>query len=261
MLLAGITARSLKDLARALDDGTVPLASPRFALQRLGLASGAVDAAAQWLQSLVQEGFSARQIARVAAALGDERARTEHARDDIELVWTGPEAVGSENRDTARVLEGLFRAATSSVLIAGFAFRPGVHFDALAEAQRAAPTLRVSVFAHVFIEASEVLADALSAHDRSLRQAFAKVDRERVRFHRPSTELIELARTRGFHLHAKCVVVDARKVLITSANFTESAQERNIEVGVVLDDPRLAERLIAHFDALVLRGDMTPHKL
>jgi phosphatidylserine/phosphatidylglycerophosphate/cardiolipin synthase-like enzyme len=51
-------------------------------------------------------------------------------------------------------------------------------------------------------------------------------------------------------LHAKCVVVDERWAFVTSANFTEAAQERNIEAGVLLDHPKLAEALVARFQAL-----------
>jgi phosphatidylserine/phosphatidylglycerophosphate/cardiolipin synthase-like enzyme len=51
-------------------------------------------------------------------------------------------------------------------------------------------------------------------------------------------------------LHAKCVVVDERWAFVTSANFTEAAQERNIEAGVLLDHPKLAEALAARFRAL-----------
>jgi phosphatidylserine/phosphatidylglycerophosphate/cardiolipin synthase-like enzyme len=51
-------------------------------------------------------------------------------------------------------------------------------------------------------------------------------------------------------LHAKCVVVDRRWAFVTSANFTEAAQERNIEAGVLLDQPRLAASLVERFAAL-----------
>ena len=37
-------------------------------------------------------------------------------------------------------------------------------------------------------------------------------------------------------LHAKCIVVDEERALITSANFTAAAQERNIEAGVTIAD-------------------------
>jgi phosphatidylserine/phosphatidylglycerophosphate/cardiolipin synthase-like enzyme len=44
-------------------------------------------------------------------------------------------------------------------------------------------------------------------------------------------------------LHAKCLVVDHEQTLITSANFTERGQERNIEVGVLIRDKGFANAL------------------
>ena len=41
---------------------------------------------------------------------------------------------------------------------------------------------------------------------------------------------------------------------MSSANFTEAAQERNIEVGVLVRSQIVAERLIAFFAALVSTG-------
>jgi hypothetical protein len=45
-----------------------------------------------------------------------------------------------------------------------------------------------------------------------------------------------------------------RGVFITSANFTEAAQSRNIEVGVLLRQPTAAARLFAYFDGLMSTG-------
>jgi phosphatidylserine/phosphatidylglycerophosphate/cardiolipin synthase-like enzyme len=55
-------------------------------------------------------------------------------------------------------------------------------------------------------------------------------------------------------LHAKCVVVDEERAFITSANFTEAAQERNIEAGVLLSIPSIAKALCSQFENLVSRG-------
>jgi phosphatidylserine/phosphatidylglycerophosphate/cardiolipin synthase-like enzyme len=59
--------------------------------------------------------------------------------------------------------------------------------------------------------------------------------------------------TPGAHrssLHAKCVVVDHRAALITSANFTEAAQERNIECGVIMRHSPIVEQLHRYFKTL-----------
>lgn len=55
-------------------------------------------------------------------------------------------------------------------------------------------------------------------------------------------------------LHAKCIVIDDDRALITSANFTEAAHERNIEAGTVITDTVLAKALKAQFDTLVDHG-------
>jgi phosphatidylserine/phosphatidylglycerophosphate/cardiolipin synthase-like enzyme len=52
-------------------------------------------------------------------------------------------------------------------------------------------------------------------------------------------------------LHAKCVVVDDEAVFGSSANFTEAAHERNIEMGPLLRSGRLAEQITRLFDALL----------
>jgi phosphatidylserine/phosphatidylglycerophosphate/cardiolipin synthase-like enzyme len=56
-------------------------------------------------------------------------------------------------------------------------------------------------------------------------------------------------------LHAKCVVVDGVRALIGSANLTEAAQLRNIEVGVVVSGV-IAVAAERHFDALIAGGHL-----
>lgn len=55
-------------------------------------------------------------------------------------------------------------------------------------------------------------------------------------------------------LHAKCVVVDGRRSFVTSANFTEAAQERNFELGLPVDDELLARSIESQFETLIQRG-------
>ena len=69
-----------------------------------------------------------------------------------------------------------------------------------------------------------------------------------VYYYRQSLELSPDKRT---SLHAKCVVVDSRTVFVSSANFTEAAQERNVEIGLLFRSRLLAERIVRHFDVLV----------
>jgi phosphatidylserine/phosphatidylglycerophosphate/cardiolipin synthase-like enzyme len=50
------------------------------------------------------------------------------------------------------------------------------------------------------------------------------------------------------------VVVDGSAAFVTSANFTEAAQDRNIEAGVLVRIPSFAGALVGQFDNLVNSG-------
>lgn len=59
-------------------------------------------------------------------------------------------------------------------------------------------------------------------------------------------------------MHAKVVVVDGERTFVSSANFTESAQFRNIEVGVAVRSRALACQLTDFFDSLLHAGTLVP---
>jgi phosphatidylserine/phosphatidylglycerophosphate/cardiolipin synthase-like enzyme len=59
-------------------------------------------------------------------------------------------------------------------------------------------------------------------------------------------------------LHAKCIVADSEAVFISSANFTEAAQNRNIEIGLLVRSAALASRITSHFDAMLAQGFLKP---
>jgi cardiolipin synthase len=59
-------------------------------------------------------------------------------------------------------------------------------------------------------------------------------------------------------LHAKVVVADRNDALITSANLTSYAMDRNMEMGVrVVGRP--AEAIAKHFELLIARGILEPY--
>lgn len=52
-------------------------------------------------------------------------------------------------------------------------------------------------------------------------------------------------------LHAKLIAADRHTAFLGSANLTDRALSDNIELGVVLRDPRLVEPLVDHFHWLL----------
>lgn len=179
-----------------------------------------------------------------------ERANRKHAPT---LVWTGPEASSAMARDTAIVLRELFEDARESVILAGYAFRDTQKvLGPLYETMRARPSLDVRFFVDVPRKESpedtqayvlQYLGDFMATH-----WPFGE-PKPRIYYDKRV-----LDRSLYCSLHAKCVVVDGARAFISSANFTERGQERNIEVGVVIRDPVFATQLAEQWMGLVEAG-------
>jgi len=200
------------------------------------------------------------QAAHLAYALRlalEERQAGQQATDRLELVWSGPEVRGAASRDTGVVVRELFAAAQRSVLVAGFAVEQGrAIFRVLAERMDACPDIAVRMFLNVARRYGDETVET------QLLKEFADDFRTRqwpgVRMPEVFYDPRALAPGRGprASLHAKCIVVDDERVLVTSANFTEAAQERNIEVGVLVRDAHLARALRGQFETLVVAGQL-----
>lgn len=54
--------------------------------------------------------------------------------------------------------------------------------------------------------------------------------------------------------HSKVVIVDSRSAFVTSANLSRAAAERNIETGVIINDPAFASRVRQRFAKLRQTG-------
>ncbi len=181
------------------------------------------------------------------------------AGDRVDLVWSGPEASGIANRDTGVVVRELFLTARATVLIAGYAVHQGrAVFKALAERMDREPGLTTRMFLDVH----------LSHHDRTapsdLLRRFAH---QFTTFEWPGQRLphvyydprsLESDPTGRSCLHAKCVVADGTQAFISSANFTEAAQTRNIEVGVLIRSRAFAGAVVRHFEAMADEGLLQP---
>lgn len=259
--LRGLGRTALLALAAALEGGRL---TPPFRASALVVLvpEGLVEGVRAELQALDADGMAPRHIARALVWLAEERAAGQRTDDRIELVWSPPELDHVDARDTFVVVQDLFRSAQRRVLVSTFNVDEGPRaralFGTLAANHDANPGLVVQVFANIERRMGE-LADASELvrefGDRFRKRVWPGVRLPELFFDPRSLALHEPGLPRAV-LHAKCVVVDDRFTLLTSANFSEAAQERNIEAGVVVDDPRLTARLWRQFDALVGRGDL-----
>lgn len=257
MTFLELSRSALLNLASALETGRVY--SPFSASNVANYIPAALN------QEIVDElnrlntlGVHSQHIAYTLRLLAEERRTSQALSDRIDLVWTGPEIAGSQSRDTAIVVRELFSTAKTSVLISSFAIDKGQKardlFGVLVHAMEANPELKVRMFLNVNRpHNSEVpTSDLLREFATSFRHEIWPGTNLPEVFHDPRSLTVGVESKAC--LHAKCVVVDKERVLVTSANFTEAAHERNIEAGVLLNDSVTAQALQMQFESLVSRN-------
>lgn len=240
-----LSTADLHALRSALERGRLVGLNSVAELQALGLGERASAVAAAF------SGFDATQARTVLSFVLAERERRNSPR--LELVWTGPEPDSAESRKTAIVVRRLLAEAQRSVLIAGYRFDHGA--EILEPLHRA--MVERGVQASVFLDL-----DGRAASDAEIDHfAAARIERfltDNWPFGPPHPVVYYEPRTASptIHasLHAKCVVVDEARTLVTSANFTSRGQSRNVEVGVLIDDETFARRLAWHWMRLVAEG-------
>lgn len=208
------------------------------------------------------------------APVVEYRIERHYGTSSPELVWSGETGGRSCARKTRYVIEDLFAATTSRVLIAGYSFDSASDlFDPLfARAEQLAAEGLPAPRVRVVLDCSNVKASPGEAPEALARRAaeeFTSVCWARATlaaelfYYRPSTERRDRPSSdrRGtfapYSMHAKCIVVDGARCFVTSANLTEAAQERNIELGVLLDCARASAAVLDHFSQLIAAAHLT----
>lgn len=252
--LQRISSAALRNLAESIGSGRLLPPFTPLSLQRyVPVAQSAI--LADELDALSDGGQHISHLARVLHALADSKTASVELTDKAELVWSGPEMPGAASRDTSVVVRELFSNAQNSVLVAGFSISRGHEiFRALADRMTALPSLKVRMFLNIARDgdansSNEAVVNSFYGSFKATQWPGARLPQV---FYDPRA--LETAPSKRASLHAKCIVVDYQRCFVGSANFTESGQARNIEVGVLIDDPNLASSIHDQFESLVARG-------
>ena len=141
----------------------------------------------------------------------------------VELVWTGPATGLVPIRHTAQVLTGLIDDARDRLFLVSFvAYHVGGVVDALRRA------IERDVQVHMLLEQSKehggnVTVDSTAMLQQNLPRA------QLYEWDKSNREAFLTA-----SVHAKCAVADSSAAFVTSANLSDAAMERNMELGVLL---------------------------
>jgi len=221
----------------------------------LGLSQDANKFAA--VKSALGETFSSRLIKGLAEALqansnvtsrelsmmfraSSATAALAAGASSVELVWTGPATGMVPIRHTAQVLTGLIDEARLRLFLVSFvAYHVGSVVDALKGATER------GVHVRVLLEQSKEHGGNVTVDSIAM-----------LRHNLPRAQIYEWDKAMADEsltasVHAKCAVADGAVAFVTSANVSDAAMERNMELGVLLRGGQLPGQLERHLTALV----------
>lgn len=216
-----LTGSEAKGLADRLEDGdTLPVV--------LGAISATRREAVKTL--LAQAGVGPSDVGggvRVLRAIEGAHRRTSYATP----VWTLPGTLARSGHLTSQ-MSSLVLGARMSVTCATYnVTQTSALWEALAEVSR-----RPEISVRLYLDTAA--ADHRSPEWRGPMTTTVDVARAL-----PRVTVLRTRRRDGAFVrtHTKFLAIDHRFLLVTSANFSRSAEERNVELGVVIDDPALTE--------------------
>ena len=197
---------------------------------------------AAWVESphiVPPEVAAALRGASATAQLTESRGRTE-------LVWTGPKTGFVPVRSTPQVLRDLIDSAESRLFIVSF-----VAYDVIDITKALQNAVERKVAVSILLERStehggKVTVDSVQTMKAALPSvAFYS-------WESGSDSAANPINTGA--VHAKCAVADGKIAFITSANISNAAMDRNMELGILVRGGDLPEDLHKHLDSLVNMG-------
>ena len=250
--LLDLPAHARARLQGALASGLLRLPIRATSLQAAAGISDDGHALSEALNHMHARGLDGAAIAAWLAAI--DRIEQRHRKPD--LVWSGPQVPGVPTRDTRAVVDELIAGAQHSLWISSFVYYDGPRaFASLAHRMDETQALNVKLLLNVERPYGNTsAADALVA--RFAHRFWTHDwpgDRQPEVYYAPNA--LEPGENRGV-LHAKVVIADDAALLITSANLTEAALERNVEAGLLVRDAVLARSAVRQLAGLIEHGHL-----
>ena len=217
-LLTAVEARGIAD--RLADDDTLTVAVQVVAPDRRQEVRSALETA----------GLAGEPAAAIAALRAIEGARSRPTT--ITPVWTMPGHLAQAGALTSSVAH-LVDTARTSVTCSTFNFQATSSLWAALKAAASRPYVKVRVYVDT----------AAAASGPSVQEVAARLH-PAVVLHTTTFAGVQVRN------HAKFVAVDHRFLLISSANFSWSAEHGNLEFGVLIDNSALTSRVEAELLAV-----------
>lgn len=207
----------------------------------------------QRLWSARYPGTDGSGFADILEALVEGARLERNSHPMTEVVWTGPKVEGSYLRATRQVVQDIINGAQEELLvvgywIAGHGDQEGIIRDVIGLIANAAAR---GVVVTMVLDSGE------KSYGKNNRDVLAELWPRHESLPTLLTWDIP-ASEKHLKLHAKVLVADRHDSLVTSANLTMHALDRNMEMGVRVVGP-MVSRIAHHFELLQSSGTLVPY--
>lgn len=213
-------------------------AKPGFALGGVAARLVAAWCAADPMPSGTAMALALESAALVHAGVAARRSQ---------VVVSGPASTSVPVRLTSAVITGIIRDCQQSLLVVSFAAF-GVA-AVVAEMHHAAER---GVRIDLVLESAEADGGALHG-SLGASAAFEAIMQEATFWRWPAARRPLVGASRAT-MHAKLLAADTKVALLSSANLTDKALGDNLELGLLVRDPEVVRRIVAHFRSLMRPG-------
>lgn len=250
--LVSLPNSSLESLLDGFTNGALKFEVTETALLKAGLLPEAATEVSSFLRD---NSYSAETVTAMLQVLLQARAQMTNVSLSQSLVVTGPETPHITNLKTGSRFLQIVEHAQSELMLATFALYQGDKLlEPIYQAMVKNPELRVTLILNI----------QRSYGDRTISEDL--IESSRQDFRRKSwpweplpqvyyyPESLNMDAKERSSMHAKFLIADEERCFITSANFTEAAQKRNIEIGVELQHSHEPKALSRYFKELIKTG-------
>jgi phosphatidylserine/phosphatidylglycerophosphate/cardiolipin synthase-like enzyme len=199
-------------------------------------------------ETATKECYSTEKLAGLIEGIA-QGALLQKESEDTEVVWTGPDTNVVPVRRSAQVLKSLIDRATDKVFIVSY-----VSFNLPEIDESIRQALKRNVQVNLLLETADK-----RTGDRFLSDAIRYMEKFigiNV-FQWPAKNRPPVGQSVA-SVHAKCAVADGREAFVTSANLTEAAMDKNIELGLLLTGGDVPKEISDHLFSLVDQNVIIP---
>ena len=213
----------------------------------IGQATGGLlNRDAAWILSEAFERNTHARWGEIAAAMVAVDCLVGDNAEMTEIIWTGPANARFPVRRIDQVLYDLVSKASRRIILVTFAAHRVRHLcQLLTRAVERAVELTLVVESEGESE-GQLTTDAVTAF-RNVPLAGTHI------YYWPTERRERNQAGRPGKLHTKCAIIDDI-ALVGSANLTDDAFNRNMELGLLVREPSIVSSLAEHFKELINRG-------